>query len=419
MSSADAVSASQVQLPSQVSPPDFALSAAPPHGVVGVEVVALPVLPGEDGSAPLLGPGGADLADLLGIDLFGVLEVASATGRAGEVTSVPVPLGQSGQRRPHQRPADRGRRPARAGLPSRRCRGGAGDPRPWRRGDHDPGDRARRGDHAVRRGHDARLVRLPLALGPAGAPSGRAGGARGPARRPRAGPRARGRRRRCRMARADARHGAGQPQEPGLARRAGARARRRARPRLPGLGRAAARRRGLRRHRRGRPGLRHAAAADPPRLRAAQGRPSYADGRARRQGDHLRHRRPVDQARRGDGQHEARHDRRRHRARDHGGARRGRLPGPRGRAGPGRRERDRRQRAAPRRRAPALGRPHLGGHQHRRRGPAGAGRRAGVRRGRDQARRRGRRRHPHRRDEGRAGPAGGRLLRQRRRCSPA
>ena len=93
MSSADAVSASQVQLPSQISPPDFALSAAPPHGVVGVEVVALPVLPGEDGSAPLLGPGGADLADLLGIDLFGVLEVASATGRAGEVTSVPVPLG--------------------------------------------------------------------------------------------------------------------------------------------------------------------------------------------------------------------------------------------------------------------------------------------------------------------------------------
>jgi leucyl aminopeptidase len=61
--------------------------------VVGVEVVALPVLPGEDGSAPLLGPGGADLSDLLGIDLFGVLEVASATGHAGEVTSVPVPLG--------------------------------------------------------------------------------------------------------------------------------------------------------------------------------------------------------------------------------------------------------------------------------------------------------------------------------------
>src|SRR3954468_13213362 len=93
MSSADAVSAPQVQLPSQVSPPDFALSAALPHGVVGVEVVALPVLPGEDGGAPLLGLGAADLADLLGIDLYGVLEVAAATGRAGEVTTVPVPLG--------------------------------------------------------------------------------------------------------------------------------------------------------------------------------------------------------------------------------------------------------------------------------------------------------------------------------------
>ena len=95
MSSADAVSAPQVQLPSQVSPPDFALSVTPPHGVAGVEVVALPVLPGEDGSAPLLGPGGADLADLLGIDLYGVLEVSDATARAGEVTTVLVPLGSS------------------------------------------------------------------------------------------------------------------------------------------------------------------------------------------------------------------------------------------------------------------------------------------------------------------------------------
>src|SRR4051794_39329566 len=95
-SSADAVSALKMQLPSQVSPPDFALSSAPPHGVVGAEVVALPVLPGEDGSAPLLGPGAADLAELLGVDLYGVLEVAGATGRTGEVTTVPVPLGGPG-----------------------------------------------------------------------------------------------------------------------------------------------------------------------------------------------------------------------------------------------------------------------------------------------------------------------------------
>jgi leucyl aminopeptidase len=95
MSSADVVSALSPHLPSQVSPPDFALSAASPHGVVGVELVALPVLPGQDGSAPLLGPGAADLADLLEIDLVAVLDAAGATGRAGEVTSVPVPLGSA------------------------------------------------------------------------------------------------------------------------------------------------------------------------------------------------------------------------------------------------------------------------------------------------------------------------------------
>jgi leucyl aminopeptidase len=95
MSSADAVSASQATLPSQVSPPDFALSVAPPHGVGGIQVVALPVLPGEDGGAPMLGPGAADLADLLGIDLYGVLEVSDNTGCAGEVTTVPVPLGSA------------------------------------------------------------------------------------------------------------------------------------------------------------------------------------------------------------------------------------------------------------------------------------------------------------------------------------
>ena len=94
MSSADLVpSTRNPKLPSQVSPPEFALSAALPHSVLGAEVVALPVLPGEDGSAPLLGPGAADVSDLLGTDLVRVLEVSGATGRAGEVTTVPVPLG--------------------------------------------------------------------------------------------------------------------------------------------------------------------------------------------------------------------------------------------------------------------------------------------------------------------------------------
>ncbi|WP_457205693.1 M17 family peptidase N-terminal domain-containing protein, partial [Nocardioides sp. P5_C9_2] len=77
------------QLPSQVSPPEFALSPALPHQIGGAEVWALPVLPGEDGDV-VLGPGAAEASELLGIDLLDVLEAARATGRTGEVTTVPV-----------------------------------------------------------------------------------------------------------------------------------------------------------------------------------------------------------------------------------------------------------------------------------------------------------------------------------------
>jgi len=85
-------------LPAQVSPPDFALSALRPHAVSGVEVVALPVLPGPDDApdVPVLGPGAAELADDLGLDLVGVLEAHRATGRVGEVTTCPVPPGGPG-----------------------------------------------------------------------------------------------------------------------------------------------------------------------------------------------------------------------------------------------------------------------------------------------------------------------------------
>lgn len=77
------------QLPSQVSPPEFALSPALPHRIGGAEVWALPVLPGEDGDV-LLGPGADEASELLGVDLLGILESARATGRTGEVTTVPV-----------------------------------------------------------------------------------------------------------------------------------------------------------------------------------------------------------------------------------------------------------------------------------------------------------------------------------------
>ena len=56
--------------------------------MLGVAVVAVPVLRGEDG--PTLGPGSAELADDLGIDLLSVLENAGATGATGEVTELPV-----------------------------------------------------------------------------------------------------------------------------------------------------------------------------------------------------------------------------------------------------------------------------------------------------------------------------------------
>ena len=81
-----------VSLPTQVSPPEFALSELRPHAIRGVEVLAFPVLPAEDGSV-LLGPGAEEVADDLGIDLLALLEMSSATGKTGEVTTYPVPLG--------------------------------------------------------------------------------------------------------------------------------------------------------------------------------------------------------------------------------------------------------------------------------------------------------------------------------------
>ncbi|HSU02987.1 MAG TPA: M17 family peptidase N-terminal domain-containing protein, partial [Nocardioides sp.] len=80
--------ATTAQLPTQVSPPQFALSPALPHQIGGAEVWAFPVLPGDDG--PLLGPGADEASEALGVDLLAALDVARATGRAGEVTAVPV-----------------------------------------------------------------------------------------------------------------------------------------------------------------------------------------------------------------------------------------------------------------------------------------------------------------------------------------
>ena len=78
-------------LPSQVSPPQIALSDVAPSAVLGADVVAIPVLSaaaseGSDGSEGVtLGPGAAELLDELSEDLFGLLDIAKATGKAGEI----------------------------------------------------------------------------------------------------------------------------------------------------------------------------------------------------------------------------------------------------------------------------------------------------------------------------------------------
>jgi leucyl aminopeptidase len=76
-----------------VSPPQFAVTATRPHELAGVEVIALPVLPGDDGGAPLLGPGADEVGELLGIDLLALLDDGSDGAKAGAVTVMPVPLG--------------------------------------------------------------------------------------------------------------------------------------------------------------------------------------------------------------------------------------------------------------------------------------------------------------------------------------
>ncbi|RHW28053.1 leucyl aminopeptidase [Nocardioides immobilis] len=82
-------------LPSQVSPPEFALSELLPAAIVGVDTVALPVLPGpaDDETAVLLGPGAADVIDAIDVDLLAVAELRRMTGAVGEVVEVPVPVG--------------------------------------------------------------------------------------------------------------------------------------------------------------------------------------------------------------------------------------------------------------------------------------------------------------------------------------
>src|SRR4029079_9621558 len=60
----------------------------PPHELGGIEAVAYPVT-SHDGE-PMLGPGADAAVDALGFDLLAILGSRRATGKAGEVVSVPV-----------------------------------------------------------------------------------------------------------------------------------------------------------------------------------------------------------------------------------------------------------------------------------------------------------------------------------------
>jgi leucyl aminopeptidase len=82
----------RVQVPVQVSPPEFAFTDATPVRVIGAGAMALPVLAGEE--APVLGPGAAELADDLGVDVLALADDLGATGVAGEVHAIPL-LAQS------------------------------------------------------------------------------------------------------------------------------------------------------------------------------------------------------------------------------------------------------------------------------------------------------------------------------------
>jgi leucyl aminopeptidase len=83
-----------VVLPQQVSPPQVALASAAPTGVVGADVVAIPLLSDDSGGSeqqgPTLGPGAAELLDELDLDVFALLEHHRATGRTGDVVEHPL-----------------------------------------------------------------------------------------------------------------------------------------------------------------------------------------------------------------------------------------------------------------------------------------------------------------------------------------
>ena len=77
-------------LPPQVSPPEFTQSPEAPSRLRSRGIVAVAVLAAAEGRSLELGPGAAELAEDLGLDLLEVLEAAGADGHTGEVVDLPV-----------------------------------------------------------------------------------------------------------------------------------------------------------------------------------------------------------------------------------------------------------------------------------------------------------------------------------------
>ncbi len=89
----------------RLTPPEVELGGRPAGEVAavpGVDVIAVPVLPGagDDGDGDdggvLLGPGADAVGEALGVDLLAVAESGRATGEVGDLVALPVPEGIPG-----------------------------------------------------------------------------------------------------------------------------------------------------------------------------------------------------------------------------------------------------------------------------------------------------------------------------------
>ncbi len=80
-----------MSLPPQVSPPRLSLTETAPSRLADAAIVAVAVLAaGPDDDGPFLGPGADELIEDSGLDLLALLGPGRATGKAGEVTELPV-----------------------------------------------------------------------------------------------------------------------------------------------------------------------------------------------------------------------------------------------------------------------------------------------------------------------------------------